>query len=197
MYEIGKITTTHGIRGEVKVIDLSDFNRFKKNEKVFIIVNNEKLVLTIENIKSQVKNLIIKFKEFNNINEVELYKGCDLYLPKDKVEEALENDEYLISDLIGLNVFLTFKGLSIYSETRGELDENEFYLESLYDLLVYNNDNNELIGYVDDILELPHGNVLVVINNDTNKKTMIPFEKDFIKEVTEERILITPIEGLL
>ena len=162
MYEIGKITTTHGIRGEVKVIDLSDFNRFKKNEKVFIIVNNEKLVLTIENIKSQVKNLIIKFKEFNNINEV-----------------------------------LTFKGLSIYSETRGELDENEFYLESLYDLLVYNNDNNELIGYVDDILELPHGNVLVVINNDTNKKTMIPFEKDFIKEVTEERILITPIEGLL
>lgn len=162
MYEIGKITTTHGIRGEVKVLDLSDFNRFKKDEKVFIVLNNEKLFLTIENVKTQVKNLIVKFKEFNNINEV-----------------------------------LNFKGLTIYSETRGKLKKNEFYLDELYDLLVYNDENNELIGFVDDILELPHGNVLVVLNKETNKKTMIPFEKDFIKEVTNEKILITPIEGLL
>ena len=63
MYEIGVITTTHGIKGEVKVKNLSDFDRFKKNELVYIIFNNKELELKIENIKHQAKNLIVKFYE--------------------------------------------------------------------------------------------------------------------------------------
>ena len=92
MFEIGKITTTHGIKGELKVVSLSDFDRFKKNEKMFIVKDNQKIELTVENIKNQVNNLIVKFKEFNNINEV-----------------------------------LDFRGLIIYSNTRGKLNKNEFY----------------------------------------------------------------------
>lgn len=158
MYEIGKITTTHGIKGEVKVLSLSDFDRFKKGELVFINYNNERINLTIDNIKHQAKNLIVKFKEFNNINEV-----------------------------------LNFRGLVIYSNKRGTLKKGEYYLDDLYNLEVINILNNELIGLVVDILELPHGNVLVV----GEKRVMIPFEKQFIKEVKDDKILIEPIEGLL
>lgn len=160
MFEIGKITTTHGIKGELKVVSLSDFDRFKKNEKMFIVKDNQKIELTVENIKNQVNNLIVKFKEFNNINEV-----------------------------------LDFRGLIIYSNTRGKLNKNEFYYESLYDLEVYNVNDNSYIGKVTDIVELPHGKLLEIYNED--KKILIPFVDEFIVEVTDTKIVIKPIEGLL
>lgn len=159
MYEIGVITTTHGIKGEVKVKNLSDFDRFKKNELVYIIFNNKELELKIENIKHQAKNLIVKFYEYNNINEV-----------------------------------LDYKGLKLYSKERFELLEDEFYFEDLFDLEVYD-DSNNFIGVVTDIMDLPHGEVLVVTNK--GKRTLIPFEDKFIESVDETKIIVTPIEGLL
>jgi len=161
MYEIGLITTTHGIKGEVKVRNLSDFERFNKGDLVYIIYNKEKINLEIENVRSQAKNLIVKFKEFNNINEV-----------------------------------INYKGLIIYSNERAELLENEFYYEDLYDLKVYDNLNNYL-GTVNEVMELPHGEVLVVINKESNKRHLIPFVDEFIVSVDDEKIIIKPIEGLL
>lgn len=162
MFEIGKITTTHGIKGEVKVINLSDFDRFVKGEKVFLMFNNERIDLTIENVRNQVKNLIVKFKEYGNINEV-----------------------------------INYRGLTIYSDTRGELEDDEFYISDLYDLEVYDLTDNSLIGIVQNVLELPHGEVLDVYNRETNKRSLIPFEKEFIVEVTDTKIKVKPIEGLL
>lgn len=161
MYEIGLITTTHGIKGEVKVRNLSDFERFVEGEKVYIIYNKERIDLQIDKVRNQAKNLIVKFKEFNNINEV-----------------------------------INFKGLIIYSDERKELDGNEFYYEDLYDLKVYDDKNNYL-GIVDNVLELPHGEVLVVINKEHNKRHLIPFVDQFIVSVDDEKIIIKPIEGLL
>ena len=161
MYEIGLITTTHGIKGEVKVRNLSDFERFNKWDLVYIIYNKEKINLEIENVRSQAKNLIVKFKEFNTINEV-----------------------------------INYKGLIIYRNERAELLENEFYYEDLYDLKVYDNLNNYL-GTVNEVMELPHGEVLVVINKESNKRHLIPFVDEFIVSVDDEKIIIKPIEGLL
>lgn len=160
MFEIGKITTTHGIRGEVKVNNLSDFDRFKKGEKVFIIVNDEKINLTVEGVRGKMDNkMIVKFKDFNNINEV-----------------------------------LEYKGLTIYSETRGKLDKNEFYFEMLIGLIAYT-DKDELIGEVVDVLELPHGHLLEIVSNE--KRSLIPFVDEFIISVDKEKVIIKPIEGLL
>lgn len=160
MFEIGKITTTHGIRGEVKVNNLSDFDRFSINEKVFIIHNDKRIDLVIENIRGIMDNkMIVKFKSFNNINEV-----------------------------------LEFRGLAIYSETRGELDENEFYFEMLIGLNAYT-DENKLIGEVIDVIELPHGHLLEIASN--NKNHVVPFVDEFIVSVDDEKVIIKPIEGLL
>lgn len=159
MYEIGLITTTHGIKGELKVRDLSDFDRFKKDEEVFIVFNNEEIHLTVENVKYQKNNLIVKFYEYNNINEV-----------------------------------LDYKGLLIYSKEKGTLEEGEYHYEDLFDLDVYD-DKNNLIGKVTDIMDLPHGKVLVVTKD--NERNLIPFHGEFIKEVKDDKIIVTPIEGLL
>lgn len=102
MYEIGKITTTHGIKGELKIINLSDFDRFKANDKVYIIYEEQEISLTVEKVRSHKNYLIVKFKEYNNINDVLKYKGLIVY---SKERAKLSENEFYHEDLIGLNVY--------------------------------------------------------------------------------------------
>lgn len=101
---VGVITTTHGIKGEVKVFPTTDNPaRFEVLKNAFIVYKNEKINVTIKSVKFFKQYVIVKFKEFDDINLVEKYKSCDLIIDrKDAVE--LEENEYFICDLIGLNV---------------------------------------------------------------------------------------------
>lgn len=47
---------------------------------------------------------IVKFKGIDNINDIERYKGCSLYVTR---EDAipLEEDEYYIADLQGMQMY--------------------------------------------------------------------------------------------
>lgn len=159
MFEIGVITTTHGIKGELKVKNLSDFDRFKKGEKFFIVYNDKQIDLTVEQSRPHKNILIIKFKEYNNINDV-----------------------------------LNYRGLTIYSAKRGKLKSDEHYHEDLLGLIAIT-DQNELIGEVINIIELPHGHLLEVKSDE--KKILIPLEKEFVVKIDDKNIVIKPIEGLL
>lgn len=101
---VGVIATTHGVKGEVKVFPTTDdAARFEQLKTVILDTGREPLTLTIESVKFFKNMVILKFKEFNDINEVEAYKGSDLLIPR---EEAvpLGPDENFIVDLIGLRV---------------------------------------------------------------------------------------------
>ena len=55
------------------------------------------------------KNLVIlKFEGIDNINDIEMYKGRDLWVPREEAQE-LDEDEYYIGDLIGMEVVLEDK----------------------------------------------------------------------------------------
>lgn len=106
---VGVITTTHGIKGEVKVFPTTDDpTRFEDLKEVFIVFKNEKIKVTIKSVKFFKQYVIVKFKEFDDINLVEKYKSCDLIIDRKDAVELAEN-EYFICDLIGLNV-VTDKG---------------------------------------------------------------------------------------
>ena len=69
LLQVGVITTTHGVRGEVKVFPTTDdANRFKKLKKVILDTGKEQLPLHISNVKYFKQFVILKFKEYNNIN---------------------------------------------------------------------------------------------------------------------------------
>lgn len=104
MYKIGKITNTHGIKGEVKIFNMSDFNRFSIGKEIYVLQKGEKIYFTIERIRTQKNILIIKFKGYDDINLIEAYKGLELY-SDDLVTDELEEDDYHYSDLIDLDVF--------------------------------------------------------------------------------------------
>ncbi len=103
--KVGKIINTHGIKGEVKVFPLTDnIERFDALKKVYLGEN--KIEIEIENVKYHKGLAILKFKEFNNINDVLNFKDHFIYIDeKDKVE--LPKDHYFVFDLVGCIVYNT------------------------------------------------------------------------------------------
>ncbi|MBU1142706.1 MAG: ribosome maturation factor RimM [Firmicutes bacterium] len=162
MYQIGKITNTHGIKGEVKIYNLSDFNRFFVHAEVYVLIQGKKKFFTIERVRSQANLLIVKFKGYDDIN-----------------------------------LILPYKGLEVYSDApvTQELEEDDYHYQSLLNKDVYTN-SDVYVGKVVHMIPVPQGHLLEIEKED-GKKVMIPFIKVFVSEVLVDRIIITPIEGLL
>ena len=102
--QIGVITTTHGVRGEVKVYPTTDPERFLSLDRVFLDTGKEKKELHVTGVRFFKQLAIVKFKGIDNINDIERYKGCSLYVTR---EDAipLEEDEYYIADLQGMQMY--------------------------------------------------------------------------------------------
>ncbi len=106
MLQVGIISSTHGIKGEVKVFPTTDdVNRFKKLKEVILVTKKETKTLEIEGVKFFKKFAILKFKGIDSIESVMEYKGDGLYVTRENAVKLKEN-EYFISDLIDLQVFL-------------------------------------------------------------------------------------------
>lgn len=104
MLQVGVITSTHGVRGEVKVFPTTDDPaRFKKLKKVLLDTGKETLPLEIQNVKFFKQFVIVKFKGIDHINDIERYKRCPLLVERaDAV--PLGEDEYFIADMLGMEV---------------------------------------------------------------------------------------------
>lgn len=106
LLKVGVITTTHGVRGEVKVFPTTDeAERFLELDYVLLDTGRELRKLEIQNVKFFKNLAILKFKGIDNINDIEMYKGRDLWIPREEGQE-LEEGEYYVADLIGMNVLL-------------------------------------------------------------------------------------------
>ena len=104
LLQVGVITQPHGVRGEVKVFPTTDDPvRFKKLKKVILDTGKEKLDLEVEHVKFFKQFVIVKFKEFDNINDIERYKRCPLLVTRENAG-PLEEDEYFVADMIGMKV---------------------------------------------------------------------------------------------
>ncbi|MBO5473494.1 MAG: ribosome maturation factor RimM [Lachnospiraceae bacterium] len=102
--QVGVITQTHGIRGEVKVFPTTDdAARFKRLKKVILDTGKERLDLEIESVKFFKQYAILKFKDIDSINDVEQYKNGKLLVTREQAVK-LRKDEYFVADLIGMKV---------------------------------------------------------------------------------------------
>jgi len=103
MLRVGVITSTHGVRGEVKVFPTTDdAKRFKKLKTVILDTGKGQTTLEIEQVKFFKNMVILKFKGYDNINDVETWQK-DLLITREQAV-TLQPDEYFITDLIGLLV---------------------------------------------------------------------------------------------
>ena len=102
LLQVGAITKTHGIHGEVKVFPMTDdVNRFKKLKRTIIDTGREKIEVECESAKFFNQFVILKFKGYDTIESVEKYCGKGIFVTRsDAVKPG--KDEYFIADLIGL-----------------------------------------------------------------------------------------------
>ncbi len=104
-FQVGVIASTHGLQGEVNVFPTTeDPSRFKKLKKVTLHTQRgEELELDIVSARFFKKFVIVKFKQFGNINEVEKFRGCELTIDrKDAIK--LQPGEFYCADMIGLTI---------------------------------------------------------------------------------------------
>ena len=104
LFRVGVISNTHGIRGEVKVYPTTDnVRRFDDLKEVILDTGKEQLNLHVTSVEYFKNMVILKFKEFDNINDIIPYKGMDLLVTRENAI-PLEEGEYYIADIIGSKV---------------------------------------------------------------------------------------------
>ena len=103
---VGKILNFHGVKGEAKLGYTKNKEEFlSKLKNVYIQINNEYREFEISNIRFTPKCAIIKFKGIDSLNDIIEYKGCLIFVDDSVAREHLEEDEFLIDELVGLNVY--------------------------------------------------------------------------------------------
>lgn len=104
LLKVGEITSPHGVHGEVKVYPTTDdVKRFSKLKECILESKQGRQVLHVRSVKYQKNLVILGFKEFTTMNEVETLRKCPLLVTRENAVK-LKKDEYFIADLIGLTV---------------------------------------------------------------------------------------------
>lgn len=103
--QVGVITSTHGIKGEVKVFPTTDDPaRFKQLKNVILDTGKTQIPLEIAGVKFFKQYVILKFKGIDDINEIEKYRKMPLLVSREDAVDLDEN-EYFMADIIGMQVY--------------------------------------------------------------------------------------------
>ncbi|AVW10294.1 ribosome maturation factor RimM [Lactiplantibacillus paraplantarum] len=111
-YRVGTLVNTHGIRGEVKVVVVTDFpeERFKVGQQLILFKSPDAtmggVTVTITKSREQKGLYFLTFKGFDNINDVERYKGWTIKVPAEALHD-LPAGEYYYHQIVGLQVVTT------------------------------------------------------------------------------------------
>lgn len=114
------------------------------------------------------------------------------------IERSREHKNTVLMLLKGfdnINDVLRLVGLDIYANSNDvpPMEEDEYYVDDLIGLKVYNQ-HDDYLGIINDLIDLPQGVVLEIIDND--KRMLIPFVAAYIKDITSDKVIINEIEGM-
>ncbi|MFD2638252.1 ribosome maturation factor RimM [Piscibacillus salipiscarius] len=106
-FNVGKIVNTHGVKGEVRVIAITDFDeRFTPGNQLYFFKENDDQPeeLTIKTHRKHKQFDLLSFESMENINDVERLKGGNLKIPESSMHE-LEENEFYFHEIIGCEVY--------------------------------------------------------------------------------------------
>lgn len=105
-FKVGYIIGTRGIKGELKIKALTDFqsDRFASGSTVFVFQDGQYKEFKVKHHRQINNQDLLVLKDNEDINMVESLKGCELFVASDS-ETTLYEDEYHLSEIIGMDVF--------------------------------------------------------------------------------------------
>lgn len=103
---IGKILTTHGLKGEVKIESYSDFDqeRYRKGNTVYIESEGEYIPFQTATFRIHKGYPLVSFADHQDINRIEKYKNCRIYIDR-RTRKPLKNGEYYRDEITGLKAY--------------------------------------------------------------------------------------------
>jgi len=153
LIRIGKITGTHGLRGDVKVMPLTDFpERFFNMEKVMLGNETDFSVYFIEYVKNHKGYFLFKFRTIDDANSALFLKNKFLLIENEEAVK-LPKDTYYIHEIIGLDVYIEDgrhigKVLDIFRTGSNDVyvvGENEILIPALKDIIKIDIENNKMV----------------------------------------------------
>ena len=158
--EVGQIVNTFGIKGFVKIYPyVDDISRFDNLKKVHIKSKKNDEELQIEEVKYQKNMVLVKFKGIETVENAEKLRNS--FVEIDRTDAIpLEEGQYFIADLLGLDVFLDT------GEKLGVLED--IYNAGSSDIYVVKNELGKqfLLPYIDEVIKqinLEEGKIIVHI----------------------------------
>jgi len=102
---VGKILNFHGIQGEAKIGFSKNQESFMKTLKiVHVKVDEEYVQMEVTSVRFNKTFALLKFNGINSIEKLIPFKGCLIFVEQSTIRENLEEDEFLIDELTGLDV---------------------------------------------------------------------------------------------
>ena len=98
---LAKIGAAHGIKGEVRVKPFGDPDMLDQYGK---LETSDGRKLRIKRMRPQKNMLVVKFENVNSREEAEALNGCELFVDRHRLPETEDDDEFYVSDLIGMKV---------------------------------------------------------------------------------------------
>ena len=141
---LGKIVNTFGIKGELKIDSFTDFpdERYKIGSKIYVGENKEEFIVNKYHFHKGF--LLLQFKDNEDINLIEKYKGKHIYKSKDDIK-PLKEGEYYFSDLKGLDVMLNNSKIGIVLNVEKGISSNYLRIKA--------NDKEKLVPYLPVFIE--------------------------------------------
>ena len=104
-FEIGQITNTHGLKGELKVRTFTQSKkRFEELKSILVDFNGELIKYDIEKVRYQNEIVLLKLKGVDDIDEALKLKSNYIKIPRTDAKDT-DEDEFFIADLIGCEVY--------------------------------------------------------------------------------------------
>lgn len=105
---VGKILNFHGIKGEAKVGFSKGQEEFLLSlDEVFVKNGNEYIAFEVEKSRLNKSFALFKFRGIDSIDELLPYKGEVIFVEESTIREKLNEDEFLIDELVGLSLYDT------------------------------------------------------------------------------------------
>jgi 16S rRNA processing protein RimM len=159
---IGKVTATHGVRGQLKVVPYSgDVDSILTKCSIILKgLNGETEIAEISASAVHGRKILITLQGYDDINQVQHLVGREIYAERGQLPE-LDEGEYYWCDLIGLKVVTT----------QGE------YLGELFDIMATGSNDVYLVKAGEKECLIPAiEDVVVDINLDIGVMTVDPLE---------------------
>ena len=113
---IAEVKAVYGSKGFVLIESYSDFSeRFYKLNSVYLEFFSSRKEFFVENIMEVDGNFALKFKGFDNNEDVKFLLGKKIYVDKEH-SVKLSADTYFIHDLIGSEVFQRSKLIGLLED---------------------------------------------------------------------------------